>query len=233
MSKVKSKPKPSFESYWASRTIKQRNELVRANFGLAHKIAFQVSLSCSVPFEDLRQVGFASLIQCVEKFDPSMGFKFSSFAVPIIRGRLLNYVRDKGHLIRIPRKYYDLLQQVKRVEKKLSSSLGRMPTSVELASHMDVSVDELLSAKRAVQVCHHTSTEDSLGYLKSNNVDSKNGDVKICLDKLNVQEKASIEMAFSLGLKKSKSASLLNVTEANLTCILREALLKVQVVNQS
>lgn len=223
------KSKESFEKYWATRCIKQRNNLVVANSGLARKIAIEISQRTSVSLEDLTQVANAALIQCVEKFDPSMGYKFSSFAVPILRGRLLNYIRDKSALVRIPRKYYDLTQQAKRVEKKLVNSLGRVPTDLEQAQEMGIKIDELVIAKRSIHLCQNTSNDESLSYLKSN-LKVLDNEVEICSDKLNALEKASIEFAFSLCLDKAAAAKKLGIAQAQFRTLVREAVCKAEIV---
>lgn len=223
------KSKKSFEEYWATRCIKQRNNLVVTNRGLARKIAIEISQRTSVSLEDLTQVADAALIQCVEKFDPSMGYKFSSFAVPILRGRLLNYIRDKGALVRIPRRYYDLAQQAKRVEKKLVGSLGRHPTDLEQAQEMGIEIDELIIAKRSIHVCQNTSDDESLNYLNSSLKVLDNESVKICCNNLNAQEKACVEFAFSKSLDKVSGIKQLGIAQAQFKMLVREAVCKAEI----
>lgn len=94
-----------WESYLKNRDVKLRNKLVEMNLSLARKLAHSNhSRNQSVPYEDIEQQAFIALIYCVENFNPDKGYRFSTYAVPAIKGRLMNFIRDKTALIKIPRK---------------------------------------------------------------------------------------------------------------------------------
>ena len=78
-----------------------RNRLVKLNAGLVRKIAHRVSHQCAEPYEDLEQIGFIGLIRAIERFNPTQGCAFSSFAVPYIRGEMLHFLRDRGSAIKV------------------------------------------------------------------------------------------------------------------------------------
>ena len=82
-----------------------RNRLVKLNAGLVRKIAHRVSHQCAEPYEDLEQIGYIGLIRAIERFDPTQGCAFSSFAVPYIRGEMLHFLRDRGSSIKVPRRW--------------------------------------------------------------------------------------------------------------------------------
>lgn len=73
-------------SYHASPSVRVRNQLVQLNIGLVRKTAHRVAYQCAEPYEDLEQIGYLGLIAAIERFDPTQGCAFSSFAVPYIRG---------------------------------------------------------------------------------------------------------------------------------------------------
>jgi len=64
--------------------------------------------------QDLTQEGYTGLLGAIERFDATAGYKFSSYAVPYIRGKIQNYLRDRSQLIRIPRTIQDLQAQAGR-----------------------------------------------------------------------------------------------------------------------
>lgn len=99
--------------------IKIRNKIVINNLKLAqseahrsHKFTYNY-----IAYDDLEQQAMISLIWAVEKFNPEKGNQFSTFAVPVIRGRLMNFIRDKSAIIKIPRKSIEALSEFKRKDK--------------------------------------------------------------------------------------------------------------------
>ncbi|MEC4803180.1 MAG: sigma-70 family RNA polymerase sigma factor [Jaaginema sp. PMC 1079.18] len=128
-----------------------RNQIAQLNAGLVHKIARRISFQSAEAYEDLEQIGFIGLIRAIERFNLRKGCAFSSFAVPYIRGEILNYLRDKSNIVRIPRRWQELHQRSKRVRHELSLFLNRQPSDRELAEALDVSLQEWQECKVAVQ----------------------------------------------------------------------------------
>lgn len=138
-------------AYYRNPSIALRNKLVQLNTGLVRKIAHQVSRQCHEPYEDLEQIGFIGLIHAIERFNPNQGCAFSSFAMPYIRGEILHYLRDKGSLVKIPRRWQEIQQRGRRVSKKLTATLGRFPNDSEMAQALKVSLQEWQESKLATQ----------------------------------------------------------------------------------
>ncbi|MFM7577346.1 MAG: sigma factor, partial [Microcystaceae cyanobacterium] len=67
----------------------------------------RLSRQCAESYEDLEQVGYLGLIRAIARFDPRQGKAFSSFAMPYIRGEILHHLRDKGTVLRIPRRWQE------------------------------------------------------------------------------------------------------------------------------
>lgn len=103
-----------FKSYREKQDIKTRNKIVENNLGYVKQIANYYSTKTKENFEDLFQIGVIGLIKAVETYDISKGIKFTPFALPKIRGEILHWLRDKGHLIRIPPKIQELHQKIKK-----------------------------------------------------------------------------------------------------------------------
>ncbi len=126
-----------------------RNKLVNLNFGLVRKEAHYWINQCSENYDDLIQVGCLGLIRAIEKFEISKGHAFSSFAIPYIRGEIQHYLRDKGVTVRIPRRYLALQQQAIGVTRAWREKHNRPPTDSELATALDISVNEWQEIKLA------------------------------------------------------------------------------------
>lgn len=129
-------------AYRRNASIKLRNCIVDRNRGLVRKVAHRLSRQCNEPLEDLEQIGYLGLIRAVERFDPQQGCAFSSFAVPYIRGEMLHFLRDRASLIRIPRRWQELYKRGQEAYQQLLRQTGNTPTDGEVATVLDISVDE-------------------------------------------------------------------------------------------
>lgn len=156
-------------SYHRNRSISARNQLVQMNAGLVRKIAHRVSHQCAEPYEDLEQIGYLGLIRAIERFDPSQGCAFSSFAVPYIRGEMLHFLRDKSSAVKIPRRWQDLQREGQKIKEELTNKLGYTPNESMIAQKLGVSVQEWRQSLMASQ----NSTLLSLDATVSQQVDTQ------------------------------------------------------------
>lgn len=136
-------------AYYQQPSVKIRNQLVQLNAGLVRKIAHRVSRQCAEPFEDLEQIGYLGLIRAIERFNPTQGCAFSSFAVPYIRGEMLHFLRDRSATVKIPRRWQQLNKDGQTAREVLSAAFGRSPTDNEIAAELGVSVNEWRECKLA------------------------------------------------------------------------------------
>ena len=128
--------------------------LVCANLRLAVNMArhprFRAS---SVEFLDRIQFGNLGLIRAAQKYDFSLGFKFSTYATWWIRQSMERGIADEGRLIRLPVHLVEKLNRLKRIRAELSEALNRPATVRELAEHLGEdpgAVAALLDSERAV-----------------------------------------------------------------------------------
>lgn len=135
--------------YQQSRSYSIRNQLVTLNLGLVRKEAHYWSHQCPESYDDLLQVASIGLIRAIERFDLSKGHAFSSFAIPYIRGEIQHYLRDKGVMVRIPRRWLALQQQAVGISRNLREQYNRQPTDAEIASALSVSAEEWQEIKLA------------------------------------------------------------------------------------
>lgn len=98
------------------------------------------------PLDDIVQVGYLGLIKAIERFDPDLGYEFTTFATLTVAGEIKRHFRDKGTAIRFPRRLQELHQSVVRVNEQMKNELGREPSVGELAEHLGVSPEDVTEA---------------------------------------------------------------------------------------
>ena len=102
------------------------NELAAVNMPIADSVVSRYR-SRGVATEDLQQVAYLALTKAARRFDPSAGHDFLSFCVPTIRGEVRRYFRDKGWMVRPPRRIQELQARISQAQRDLSITLGRPP----------------------------------------------------------------------------------------------------------
>jgi RNA polymerase sigma-B factor len=128
-----------------------REKIVRLNLGLARKEAHYWAGQCQESYEDLLQVGSIGLIAAIDKFDLTKGYAFSTFAMPYIRGEIQHYLRDKSSIVRVPRRWSELLQKANTINQSFQVQHHRLPSEQELTQALDISVAEWQEVRMAQQ----------------------------------------------------------------------------------
>lgn len=128
-----------FREYRSHPSRQLRDRIFDYHYRLACEIAHQFKILCHVPFEDLLQLAAMGLITAIERFNPDLGYAFSSFACPYIKGEIYHYLRDKAAVIKIPRSLQSLYQQGSKLRG----------TDQQIAQTLGVSEDKWREAKEA------------------------------------------------------------------------------------
>lgn len=121
-----------------------REELITENMGLVHACAHRFK-GRGIEYEDLFQAGCIGLIKAADAFDPTRGFKLSTYAVPVILGEMRRLFRDGGS-VKISRTVKELSIKLGRERERFAVREGREPTLSELASTLGVEEEQVIEA---------------------------------------------------------------------------------------
>jgi len=166
------------------KSVKEREDFAVSNLGLVHSLAHRLK-GRGIEYEELYSAGCVGLIKAMEGFDESRGFKFSTYAVPVILGEMKRLFRDGGS-VKVSRSLKELSLKVTRERENLILTLGREPTVSELSEKLGVEPHLIAEAINvSLPVVSLTEPDDEGGGQTDIKVDSPE---ELLSDKLALRE---------------------------------------------
>ena len=238
----KDRTRELFRQYKATGDPEVRDQLIVSHLNLVRFLASKFK-NRGEPLDDLIQVGTIGLIKAIDRFDPSRGLEFTTYATPTILGEIKRHFRDKGWSVRVPRRLQELSAKVNQANDELTNELSRSPSVEEIAKRVGATVDDVLEAMEsssayssvplegggssddddAPSVIDHYATEDE---------NLAASDDRIVLEDairdFSPREKDVIRMRFFEGMTQVEIAERLGISQVQVARLLRRTLRRVQ-----
>lgn len=227
-----------FIEYVDTRDVDIRNELIERYLYIA-EIAAKKFAGRGVDYEDLFQVASLALVKAIERFEPSRGIKFSSYATPSLIGEIKNYFRDSSRVMRLPRRDTEQLKKMNLYVQEYMAENGSKPSPKKIAEYLDISVervlevlemkqaDNIMSLDSALAVGENCSLGNVLGQEDESFERIENHDfIKYCMGLLNETEKVIIEERYIGNKTQKQVADMLSVSQMQVSRMERKILNK-------
>jgi RNA polymerase sigma-B factor len=219
------------------RRVQTRNRLTTIHLPLAEHLARRFS-GRGEPYEDLVQVATIGLIKSIDRYDPSRGVEFSTYATPTILGEIKRWFRDKGWAVRVPRRLQELRLSVSTATTDLTHERGRSPTVAELANELKVSEESVLEALESATAYTAVSLDtpdptaefpvsplEAIGHLDEGleGVENREAITRV-LSTLPERERRIIVLRFFRGMTQSQIAADVGISQMHVSRLLSRSL---------
>ncbi|MCH9024022.1 MAG: FliA/WhiG family RNA polymerase sigma factor [candidate division Zixibacteria bacterium] len=238
--------------YRKSETEEMRQMLLNKFLPLVRNVASRMAMGFprSVELPDLINTGVIGLIEAFRNFDPGRGVKFETYAVPRIRGAILDELRA---LDWVPRSTRAKSREIERSYNILENKYGRPPEKTELAKHMKVTIEELHLSLDDVSGTNILSLDDiifreddnrqvsrietivdtsKINILGELEKDELRAFLSIAMEKLTAQEKLVIALYYYEELTLKEIGEVMSISESRVSQIHTRAVSKLRTMVQ-
>jgi len=190
------------------------------------------------PVDDLLQVAYVGLVAAIDRFDPTRGTRFASFAGPTIAGELRRYFRNTSWAAHVPRGVQEHFLLVRRATDELTTALGRSPRVSELERETGLDAEQITEALHAHVALHARSLDspveddgDGLALVDVLGADDERFDrierraaITSLLHELPQRDRELLSMRFEEDLTQTEIAARLGCSQMQVSRLLRRLL---------
>ena len=230
----------------AAGDLDARDKLLAEHLNLVYHVARQLSrsLAAQADYDELVSSGTVGLMNAVEAFDFNRGLAFSTFAVPRIRGAILDELRREDH---VPRSIRRKNREISTARESLMRTLGRSPDDTEMAAHLSIDLETFWRWRADIEGAVHvpldrtTDDRDSTSPTPAEFLSSEDegiddllsreqevGLLRGALLKLKEQERTVLALYYFEELKMHEIAEFIGVTESRVSQIRTSALARLR-----
>ena len=208
-----------------------QEQLITENSGLIWSVVKRFIGRGADP-EDLYQLGCLGFLKAMEGFDLAFGTQFSTYAVPKIAGEIRRFLRDDG-TVKVSRTIKEQASTIKAVRNRLANALGREPTVMEISRQTGFTPEEIALAETATAATESIQRETGDDGFTLENIltDTDSEDTMVerialyqAIDRLTEREATVIKMRYFHGLTQQRVATVLQVSQVQVSRIEKKAL---------
>ena len=199
-----------------------RDTAIKENLGLVHACAKRFR-GRGIDYEDLYQAGCLGLVKAFDNFKSELGYKFSTYAVPVIIGEIKRLFRDGG-AVKISRGLKELSLKVTREVQSFELKNGREPSVKELSDIMGIEPEQVSEALTAsMQPVSLTITDDDVENQADIPVQSPDESITEIMSlnteisRLDEKDREMIRLRFFRNMTQSEAAKKLNMTQVQVS----------------
>lgn len=200
-----------------------REKRIQENLGLVHSCANRFK-GRGVEYDDLFQAGCVGLIKAVDGFDESLGYVFSTYAVPAILGEIKRIFRDGG-AVKISRLIKEKSRWVWNEKEKLANEIGREPTVKEIAEYLNLDIceaSELLLAFQPtvslIAICDDSSEKQFDIPVESKEAEiTEKMSLASCLRELDEKDRTLIEFRYFRSKTQTEVADIMGMSQVQVS----------------
>ena len=202
--------------------VEARNVLIEKNIPLIQKIAAKTITSSVLPNSDLIQEGIFGLVVAIEKFNPSLGYKFSTYASWWIRQAMFKAISEQSYAVNIPVYIQETLSRYKKTKQEMEQTANKEVSKKDVAEKLKMTEEKIdtflnvytraLSIESGVALNNNKELtlaeiiEDEKQNVEKEVIDIElKHDIKIALDNLKEKEKNVIVLRFGLDNQPKKT----------------------------